>query len=107
MEPSDQQSSWDFKAELRFKSTADGGRLTPFRSGNIINTTFDGDLYVQWGAKTEFIDGEWLHPGGVTIAFLRFISEMRFVKEGSRFQICEGEKVVGEGIVLNDFRQAK
>jgi translation elongation factor EF-Tu-like GTPase len=98
-----------FIAELRFKTTEEGGRQTPIWSGGFVNAAFNGEVS-QWGGKTRFINVECLQPGDVGLAYLTFafLIETPFkISEGMTFLICEGARITGFGTITKDLRSSK
>jgi len=89
------------EAEIRFLSTDEGGRETPVKSGYRGQFHYKGEK-AGWDAVQEFTGEEWVTPGETVTARLVFASEEPHSKrlaEGLSFQIQEGGKVVGLGVV--------
>ena len=92
------------KARLQLKTTADGGRATPFLSGYRPNhvfevtnplRTFIGDILLD--------DRELLYPGesaDVTVRFLPVPEILRFMKAGRHWYINEANKNIGQAEIM-------
>jgi translation elongation factor EF-Tu-like GTPase len=89
----------DIEVEIRFLSIEEGGRQGPARSGYRPQFYYDGQ---DWDAVHEYIDREWVHPGETVMAYLALMSPQHHVGKlvpGTKFQLREGTRVVGEGVV--------
>ncbi len=96
------ESQWsrDIEVELRFLTTAEGGRKGPAHSGYRPQVFYDGR---DWDANHEYPDVERANPGDTVRAYLCFLSPQEHegkLVPGKTFQIREGQKVVAEGRVL-------
>jgi hypothetical protein len=102
--------NWDFiivKAALRFRTTAEGGRTDPVKSGYRPNHVFERDL--QDKPQQTFIgdvileDGGWMELGEaktVTIRFLRVRSVEQYITVGRKWLLYEVPRIVGEEEIL-------
>jgi len=89
----------DFIARLRFKSTSEGGRKTPAKTGYRPQVKFDFEAMVTSGQQT-FIGKEQVFPGEEVDAKIKLISPGYFagcLSEGMRFEFREGVVVMGAG----------
>src|SRR5262245_11497935 len=90
----------DIEVELRFLTTAEGGRKGPAFSGYRPQFYYDGH---DWDAVHEYPDVEQVNPGDTVRAFLAFLSpteHLRKLMPGKSFQCREGQRVIAEGQVL-------
>ena len=90
------------EAQIRFLSTEEGGRETPVRSGYRGQFHYKGEEE-GWDAVQEYTGKEWVAPGETVSARLVFVSEKPHCKklvENLPFQIQEGNRVVGLGVVI-------
>lgn len=91
----------DIEAEIRFVSTADGGRMTACRSGYRPNHDFGVEGMLN-DAMHEYVGKEWVHPGETVIVRLWFLVpdyQKARLHEGFEFTVQEGRKIVGFGRV--------
>ncbi|RMF07309.1 MAG: hypothetical protein D6773_03670 [Alphaproteobacteria bacterium] len=91
----------DVFARIKLLPTADGGRRSSVRTGYRPNIRF-GDLYTD-GSFT-FVDREEALPGDECEARLTFVNPSYvsdYLQVGSRFDITEGPRKVGEGQILS------
>ena len=89
----------DFTASIRLLSTEEGGRKSPVASGYRPSIRFQFDDYLTTGYHTFT---ETLEPGKSSIADIKIISRDYFLgklKEGMLFDIFEGNRKVGNGII--------
>ena len=100
-------SSADFIATLTYKTTEQGGRKTPAKSGYRPQVKFDFEEMQTSGQQT-FIDRELVFPGDIVEAEIKIISVDYFVNkltEKMKFEFREGATVIGTGIIkhiIND-----
>ena len=89
-------------ADLRFLTTAEGGRRTAVASGycpvisHPIKPTLSNGCWITWEGPPRAVP-----PGGaarVTLTFLNPKSVGDWVEPGRPFQVREGRRVVAEGI---------
>lgn len=91
-----------FIAELKYKTTDEGGRMTPAKSGIRPSVKFHFDKYTTTGDQ-EFIDKKWVFPGENVKAKIRILSYEYFAKkleEGMAFEIREGARITGTGKII-------
>jgi translation elongation factor EF-Tu-like GTPase len=89
----------DIEAEIRFFPTSDGGRTGPTSSGFRPQFHYDGH---DWDAVHEYPDEAWVYPGETVRAFLAFLSPAEHVgrlRPGTKFELREGQRTIGEGVV--------
>ena len=97
----------DFIATLTYKTTENGGRLTPAKSGYRPQIKFDFTEMQTSGHQT-FIDKETVLPGETISAKIKIGSPDYFagcLTEGMEFEFREGEVVIGTGeikYIVND-----
>jgi len=92
------RSDPDFEADIRFLSTAEGGRRDPIRSGCC--QSHDLGLAGLNDATHEYTDQEWVSPGDTVHTRLWLISpemQSRRLSVGMRFTVQEGARVIGRG----------
>ena len=100
-------SKADFIATLTYKTTKNGGRKTPVRSGYRPHLKFDFEEILTSGQQT-FIDRELVFPGETVEAEIKIVSVDHFASkltEKMKFEFREGAKVIGTGIIrkiIND-----
>ena len=90
--------SADIEAEVRFLTTAEGGRRGPVKSGYRGHFFYDG---LDWVAVQIYPDSEWVQLGETVRALISFMSPDEHVGKlfpGKEFSIREG-KLVGKGKV--------
>ena len=89
----------DFRAQVRFLTTAEGGRKSPVKSGYRGQLFYDGR---NWDAVYEFGDNEWITPGEIIEAEIHMLSPQCHVGRlvlDKEFEIREGSKTVAKGKV--------
>ena len=89
----------DIEAEITFLPTREGGRSGPATSGYRPQFHYEGR---DWDAVHEYPDKQWVGPGETTRAFLAFLSPSQHVgrlSPGTKFQLREGQRVIGVGVV--------
>ncbi|NQX39956.1 hypothetical protein HQN84_13960 [Pedobacter steynii] len=97
----------DFIAELSYRTSAQGGRSTPAKSGYRPAVKFDFDEMQTSGQQT-FIGKDTVFPGETVDAKIKIIASDYFagcLTEGMIFEFKEGPKVIGTGIIkqiIND-----
>ncbi len=100
-------SSADFIATLTYKTTEQGGRITPAKSGYRPQVKFDFEE-MQTSGQQNFIDRELVFPGDIVEAEIKIISVDYFANkltEKMKFEFREGATVIGTGIIkhiIND-----
>lgn len=91
-----------FVARLSYKTTEQGGRRTPARSGYHPQVKFDfSDM--QTSTVQSFRDREWVYPGDVVVADMQMAGSEYFagkLEVGMRFEIREGARVTALGEIL-------
>jgi len=95
------------KAEIKMRTSSEGGRKTGFASGYRPNHVF---THTQQGIWTEsfmgdivFDDSELIFPGEeriVTVRFLCYSSIERYMNVGRQWYIYEANKLLGTGEIL-------
>lgn len=89
----------DIEAKITYLTAEEGGRTTPVFSGYRGQFHYDGN---DWDAPQTFLNVEQVMPGETVSAHLGFISPSEHVGKvhvGMSFQIREGARIVGTGIV--------
>ena len=100
-------SKVDFIAELKYRTTAEGGRRTPANSGYRPQVKFDFAEMETSGQQT-FIDKDFVLPGETVIAKIKILSPDYFTNqltEGMIYEFREGATVIGTGkilVIVND-----
>ncbi|HYV93508.1 MAG TPA: hypothetical protein VE978_17170 [Chitinophagales bacterium] len=95
-------SKVDFTAELKYRTTEEGGRKTPAHSGYRPQVKVDFTEMQTSGQQT-FIDQEIVLPGETVKAKIKLLSPDFFVNsltEGMTFEFREGSTVMGTGQIL-------
>lgn len=93
---------YDFLAELKYKTTEEGGRETPAKSGYRPHVKFKFSEMLTSGRQI-FLDTELVYPGDTIIAEIAIYSPQFFenkLEEGIEFEFCEGRHIVGSGKIL-------
>jgi len=100
-------SSSDFIASLRYRTTEEDGRKTPAKSGYRPQVKFEFDDKQSFGLQV-FIGRELVYPGDSVEAEITLLSidhlENKLVK-GMTFEFLEGTRVIGSGKIkhiMND-----
>ena len=97
----------DFIAKLTYRTTEQGGRKTPAKSGYRPQVKFDFTEMQTSGQQT-FIDKEIVFPGDIVDAKIKILSPDYFagsLTEGMYFEFREGATVIGTGeikYIVND-----
>ena len=94
-------SAADFIATLKYKTTEQGGRKTAAKTGYRPQVKFDFDEMQTSGQQT-FIDRELVFPGDTVEAEMKILSADYFTNrltDKMQFEIREGAKVIGTGII--------
>jgi len=95
----------DFIAELKYRTTDQGGRRTAAFSGYRPQIKFAFSEMMTSGHQ-KFIDKEIVHPGETVIAEIVINSPEFFknrLKAGTEFEFREGASVIGTGIIREIF----
>ena len=97
----------DFIAEVRFKTTAEGGRENPVFTGYRPQIKFS---FTKWTTSGEhsFLNVEKVNPGETAIASIKLLSPHFFEKslnEGMEFEILEGTKSCATGKLIKILNQ--
>lgn len=93
---------YDFVAELKFRTTEEGGRMTAAKSGYRPGVRFPFDE-MQTSGHQEYIGQEWVSPGETVNAKIKILSTSYFhgkLHEGMSFDFLEGSKLIGTGKIL-------
>lgn len=96
------KDDFDFIAYLKYKTTDEGGRMTPAQSGYRPQVSFDFEKSTSSGRQI-FINKEWVFPGESVEAEITLLSPQLFDKklfEGLKFKFTEGSKTIGVGEIL-------
>ena len=91
----------DFVAELKYRTTEQGGRKTSAHSGYRPQVKFDFTEMQTSGQQT-FLDKEFVSPGDTVNAKIRILSVDYFANkltEGMQFEFREGDKIIGAGLI--------
>jgi translation elongation factor EF-Tu-like GTPase len=97
----------DFIATLTYRTTEQGGRKTPAKSGYRPQVKFNFDKMQTSGQQT-FIGKELVFPGETVDAEIKIIAVDYFASkltEGMEFEFREGATVIGTGKIkhiIND-----
>jgi len=89
----------DIEARITLVPTADGGRQGPAQTGFRPQFRYEGH---DWDAVHDFVDKEWLYPGETAVTHVTFLSPDAHVGRmvvGTKFELCEGQRVIGAGVV--------
>lgn len=90
----------DIEVTLRLRATSEGGRSNPAFTGYRPQFYYDGR---DWDAEHEYIDVDEVAPGETARAYLRFGCPAHHdgrVTVGMKFELREGARVIGEGVVV-------
>ncbi|RZJ87796.1 MAG: hypothetical protein EOO20_15235 [Chryseobacterium sp.] len=107
-----ENSKSDFIATLTYRTTEQGGRKTPAKTGYRPQTKFDFDE-MQTSGQQLFIDCQYVYPGGKVDAEIKIVSADYFagrLTEGMEFEFREGSTIMGRGKikhVLNELLRKK
>jgi translation elongation factor EF-Tu-like GTPase len=92
----------DFVARLAYKTTEQGGRRTPARSGYHPQVKFE--FSENQTSTAQFFRGkEWVYPGDVVVAEMQMVGSEYFagaLEVGMRFEVREGSQVTAFGEIL-------
>ena len=91
----------DFIAKLTYRTTEQGGRQIPAKSGYRPQVKFDFTEMQTSGQQT-FIDKETVFPGDTVDAKIKILSADYFAGcliEGMQFEFREGATVIGTGVI--------
>jgi hypothetical protein len=92
----------DFVAKLVYRTTDEGGRDRPLKSGCHPQVKFD--LSDMQTSTSQFFRGkEWVHPGETVVADMYMVGKTYFagmLAVGMRFEVREGEMVTAIGETL-------
>lgn len=97
----------DFLAKLNYRTTEQGGRQTPAKSGYRPQIKFDFTEMQTSGQQT-FIDKETVFPGETVDAKIKLLSPDYFagcLTDGMEFEFREGATIIGTGeikYIVND-----
>lgn len=89
----------DFIASLTYKTTYEGGRKTPAKSGYRPAIKFPFAEMMTSGQQ-KFANREWVYPGETVYAEITIIATDYFKEtlyEGLEFEFREGARVIGTG----------
>ena len=89
----------DIEARITYLTAKEGGRSTPVFSGYRGQFHYGGN---DWDAPQVFIDKEQVEPGESVRAYLGFLSPREHIGNihvGMGFQVREGARIVGKGVV--------
>jgi translation elongation factor EF-Tu-like GTPase len=102
----DDNDFWIVKAKFRLKPTEEGGRMSGIKSGYRPNHVFeykDGSMISAYMGEIKFDGQEWIEPGEgkfVTVQFTRGQEIERFLTIGRLWWIHEGNRLVGEAVIV-------
>jgi len=94
-------SKADFIATLTYKTSEEGGRKTPAKSGYRPQIKFDFEE-MQTSCEQIFIERNMVYPGETVKAEITLLSVPLFggrLKEGMKFEFREGNSIIGTGII--------
>ena len=92
----------DFVARLTYRTTAEGGRIGPAKSGYHPQVKFDFSD-IQTTTAQFFRDKKWIFPGDVVVAEMQMVGREHFAGQlevGMRFEVREGSRVTALGEIL-------
>jgi len=95
-------SKVDFIAELKYRTTEEGGRRTPAHSGYRPQVKFDF-AEMQTSGQQTFIGKDLVYPGETVKAKIKILSPDYFANqlyEGLMYEFREGATVIGTGKIL-------
>jgi translation elongation factor EF-Tu-like GTPase len=87
------------EATITFLRTEEGGRRTPASSGYRPQFYYEGE---NWDAIHYYPGMDQVYPGDTVTVHLGFLSPEYHrgrIQQGTRFEIREGRRVVGRGVV--------
>jgi len=91
----------DFIATLKYRTSEEGGRSTPAKSGYRPAIKFSFDKMLTSGIQT-FIDKDIVNPGDVVEVEIKMLSAPHFysrLSEGMEFIFTEGRRIIGTGTI--------
>jgi translation elongation factor EF-Tu-like GTPase len=91
-----------FTAIIQFRTTKEGGRSGPAKSGYRPQIKFAFTKY-QTSGQQNFIGKDIVEPGDLVNAEIRLLSPHFFnfsLSEGMEFEVREGHKIVATGKIL-------
>ncbi|SMP25920.1 hypothetical protein [Chryseobacterium profundimaris] len=95
-----------FKALMTYKTTEDGGIVTPVSSGfrASLKFPFESKLYI---ASHTFPEAELVFPGDVTSAEITIINNDMYdqLYEGMNFELEDQSGTIGSGIITTIYPQ--
>jgi len=97
------KSQSDFIATLIYRTTDEGGRKTPAKTGYRPQIKFDFDE-MQTSGEQLFIDCEWVYPGEKVAAEIKIVSADYLagrLTEGMAFEFREGSRIMGTGKITH------
>lgn len=92
----------DFVAKLTYRTTDEGGRTGPLKSGCHPQAKFDFSE-MQTSTAQFFHDKEWVYPGETVVADMYMVGKDYFagtLAVGMRFEVREGAMVTAIGEIL-------
>lgn len=96
------KDDFDFIAYLKYRTTDEGGRMTPAQSNYRPQVRFDFEKSTSSGRQV-FINKEWVFPSEEVEAEITLMSPHLFknkLYEGVKFEFLEGAKIIGVGEIL-------
>ncbi|AZA58932.1 MULTISPECIES: EF-Tu C-terminal domain-related protein [Chryseobacterium] len=96
------KEDYDFIAYLKYRTSDEGGRMTPTRTGYRPQVRFDFEKSTSSGRQV-FINKDWVSPGENVEAEITLMSPHLFenkLYEGLNFEFIEGAKIIGVGEIL-------
>ncbi len=93
----------DFIAELKFKTTENGGRKTPAQSSYRPHIEFENYPEYLTSGQQIYIEKKTVNPGETVTAQISIYSAEHFktrLFEGMNFKFCEGKKIIGTGKII-------
>jgi hypothetical protein len=96
-------SKADFIATLTYKTTEQGGRKTPAKSGYRPQIKFNFEEMQTSGEQT-FIEHKMVFPGNMVNAEIKLLSPEYFENKlhyGTKFEFREGETIIGTGKIIH------
>lgn len=94
-------NKFDFIAELKYRTTKEGGRKTPANSGYRPHLEFDFTKMLTSGHQF-FIGTDSVNPGESIFAQIGMNSTHHCkgkLEIGTEFKFCEGSVIIGFGII--------
>jgi len=92
---------FDFIASLKYRTTKDGGRKTPAKSGYRPQVKFPFEVMTTSGQQI-FLHKEMVNPGETIVAGIKMLSPGFFenrLEEGMDFEFTEGSTIIGTGTI--------